>query len=513
VNAKLRRQLRRRNKRLAKRIDKREGQFRTPMINPAAAKYELAERQQAVSCGGIATITELVKKLDLRKELNRAAPVFKINAPYDEADHIFNIAFNLLTGGTCLEHLEIRRNDEAYLDALGAVRIPDPTTAGDFCRRFDGTKLLHVMQGINRVRRRLWQLQPAEFRKQATIEADGTMVETCGEKKQGIGMNYKGQWGYHPLVVTLAETQEVLYLANRSGNRPSHEGAAFYFDLAIEQCRQAGFEKITLRGDTDFALTENFDAWDDEGVEFVFGLDAMPNLVEIAESLENTAWKPLKRDRTLTPIDKRRARRPNHKEAFVEEKRYRNLRLAGEAYAEFDYQPGNCSRSYRVVVLRKDIDVKQGQQLLINEIRYFFYITNAKPSELPARQVIRAANKRCDQENTIGQMKACHALVAPLDSLESNWAYMLFASLAWTLKIWCGLMVLERGREEQRNEQRTLRNRLLRMEYGTFLNAFIQIPAQLIRTARRLKYRLLTYRPSVDWLLVLHEHVCRPLRC
>lgn len=290
MNTKLRRQLRKRNRRLAKRIDKSTGDFRSPMIKPVRSTYELAEKQQAVACGGIATIMELIKQVGLRTEINRAAPVFKVYAPYDEADHVFNIALNLMAGGTCLEHLETRRNDEAYLDALGAVRIPDPTTAGDFCRRFNSQQLLMLMQGINRSRQLVWKQQPQGFLKQATIEADGTMVESCGQKKEGIGMNYKGQWGYHPLVVSLAETQEVLYLANRQGNRPSHEGAAFYFDLAIEQCRKAGFEKITLRGDTDFALTENFDRWDDEGIEFVFGIDAMPNLVELADSLENTQW-------------------------------------------------------------------------------------------------------------------------------------------------------------------------------------------------------------------------------
>lgn len=481
------------------------------MINPPAAKYELSEKQQAVSCGGIGTIMELVKQVELRKEINRAAPVFKIHAPYDEADHVLNIACNLLAGGTCLEHLEIRRNDEAYLDALGAVRIPDPTTAGDFCRRFTEHDLLKLMQGINRARQRVWKQQPDEFRKQATIEADGTIVETHGEKKEGIGLSYKGQWGYHPLVVTLAETQEVLYLANRSGNRPSHEDAAFYFDLAIKQCQDAGFEKILLRGDTAFSLTENFDRWDDEGIKFVFGMDAMPNLKEIAESLEKTEWKELRRGKAAAKNC--RSRRPNHKEAFVEEKGYQNFKLAGEAYAEFDYRPGNCSRSYRVVVVRKDIDVKQGQNLLFNDTRYFFYITNEKRSEKPARKVIRDGNERCDQENTISQLYACHALAAPLDNLESNWAYMLISSLAWTLKVWSGLMIRESGREEQRQEQRKLRHRLLRMEFGTFLNAFIQIPAQIIRSSRRLRYRLLTYRPLVDSLLLLHEHICRPLRC
>lgn len=511
MNAKLRRQCRRRKRRLLRRIDKREGKIRTPMIDPPRAKYELAERRQAVACGGLGMILELIRQTDLRREINRAVSVFQVYAPYDEADHVLNIALNLLTGGTCLEHLELRRNDEAYLDALSAPRIPDPTTAGDFCRRFDGFKTLLLLQGIHRARRTVWKRQPKEFFRQATIEADGSMVETRGEKKQGIGMNYKGQWGYHPLVVSLAETREVLYLANRPGNRPSHEQAAFYFDLAIDECRQAGFEKIRLRGDTDFSLTENFDRWDQGGVEFVFGMDAMPNMVEMAEKLDESAWTKLRRTRRTT--NETRAKRPNHKEAFVREKGYKNLQLRGEAYAEFDYRPTKCSRDYRVVVVRKTIDVEQGQQRLFDEVRYFFYVTNAPRSELPARSVIVSANRRCDQENTIAQLKACGALAAPLDSLASNGAYMAMASLAWTLKCWCGLMIRPGGRQCQRVEQESARRCVLRMEFATFLNAFMQVPAQIIRTARRLVWRLLTYRPSVDLLLLMHQQIRRPLRC
>jgi hypothetical protein len=481
------------------------------MIKPPKATYQLAEKQQAVSCGGMGMIMELVKQVGLRQQINRAVPIFKVYAPYDETDHVLNIALNLLTGGTCLEHLEIRRNDEAYLDALGAVRIPDPTTAGDFCRRFSSAQLLNLMQAINGSRQTVWKQQPREFFEVATIEADGTMVETYGEKKQGMGMNYKGQWGYHPLVVTLAETGEVLYLANRSGNRPSHEGSAFYFDLAIQQCRQAGFRKIVLRGDTDFALTEHLDRWDSEGVEFVFGFDAMPNLEALADSLETTAWKPLRRESPRKPTS--RAKRPNHKEQFVEDKGYQNKKLRYESYAEFDYRPTKCSRTYRVVVVRKEIDVMSGQQLLFDADRYFFYITNASRRAAPARKIVSASNRRCNQENTISQLKACGALTAPLDNLESNWAYMLIASLAWSLKVWSGLMIRQHGRQAQRSEQKQVRERVIRMEFATFCNAFMQLPAQLIRTSRQLIYRLLTYRPSVDELLLMQAHIRRPLRC
>jgi hypothetical protein len=510
VNANLRRQLRKRNQILRNRIDKRKSSCSIPAIRPSVTKLELSEKSRAISCGGIAMIMPLLKQLELRKNVNEYAPVFKVHAPYDEADHIFNIALNLLAGGTCLDHLEIRRTDEAFLDAIGAARIPDPTTAGDFCRRFDASKILDLMKGINQSRMIAWRQQPDDFFDQATIEADGTMVETEGQKKEGIGMNYKGQWGYHPLVVTLAETQELLYLENRSGNRPSHENAAKYFDLAIADCREAGFRKIVIRGDTDFALTANFDRWDDAGVEFSFGTDASQKLTEIADSLEESQWNPL--DRSKQASEKPRQKRPNYKEKFVEQKGYENQKLRSEWYAEFNYQPGKCDRNYRVVVVYKEIDVMSGQEFLFEKDRYFFYITNACPNDKPARQVVAAGNKRCNQENTISQLKACHALEAPLGDLNSNWAYMVIASLAWNLKCWSGIMVRVTGNKHHRAKQCAVRRRIIKMEFATYLNTLIQIPAQVIRSARTLTLRLLTYRDSVDCLMMLHDHISRPLR-
>jgi hypothetical protein len=497
------------------RIDKANWSGASPMIRPPAIKYELAEKQQAIAAGGIGVLMELCKTIGLRKEINAAIPLFKLHLPYDETDHVLNIAMNLISGGNCLEHLEDRRCDEAYLNAMGAERIPDPTTAGDFCRRFGEHNILQLMSAFNRIRERVWKQQPDEFFDCAVIEGDGTQVETSGEKKQGIGINYKGQWGYHPLIITLANTREPLFIVNRSGNRPSHEHSAFFFDLAVDRCRKAGFRKVLLRGDTDFSLTENFDRWDDDGVEFIFGLDAMPNLVKIAQSLDKSAWKPMKRRRNETKkSSKRRRKRPNYKEQVVVANKYLNKHLVRESIAEFDYQPGKCDRTYRVVVLHKEVQVTRGQLRLFDkeEPVYFFYITNTTKRSQPTRKVVIGANQRCDQENNISQLKQC-ALAAPLDNLLSNWAYMVIASLAWSLKVWSGLMIKPSGRAERKAEQKSLKQKIISMDFSTFRDRIVMVPAQIIRRGRRLVYRLLSYRPSVDVLMLLDANVRRPLQC
>src|SRR6516225_5056313 len=211
------------------------------MMTATNIHYEPAPRTRGLSAGGIGAILLLAQKVGLIQEIDRKLHLLKRHLPYHESDHVLNIAFNLLAGGRRFEHIELRRNDEVYLDALGAVRIPDPTTAGDFCRRFREADVLDLMGAINAARLRVYAQQPADFFGEAIVDIDGTLVATDAECKEGVDIAYDGTWGYHPLVVTLANTGEPLFLANRSGNRPSHELAASFIDRSATLCRCAGF--------------------------------------------------------------------------------------------------------------------------------------------------------------------------------------------------------------------------------------------------------------------------------
>jgi hypothetical protein len=482
-----------RKRRIAYRLrDRAWSEQPRPMLGARNIHYELAERDRGLGEGGIGVMHLLARRVGLMERIDRELHVLKRHLPYHESDHVLNLAYNILCGGTCPQDLELRRNDEVYLDALGAERIPDPTTEGDFCRRFQAADVETLMDAINETRIEVWKQQPAEFFDEAVIDLDGSLAPTYGECKEGMALSYKGEWGYHPLIVSLANTQEPLYLVNRSGNRPSHENAWPYADGSIELCRRAGFRKVLLRGDTDFTQTHQLDGWDAQGVRFLFGIDAMPNLVEIAQRLEKSAWKPLERKAKYVVQTQPRRRPENVKERIVVEKGYENIKLVGEQVAEFPYRPTACRTTYRVVVLRKNLSVEQGEQVLFDDIKYFFYLTNDRAS--PCDALVAQANGRCNQENLIEQLKnGVFALRMPVDNLVSNWAYMVMASLAWTLKAWFALLLPDEGRwkEKYRREKQSV----LSMEFKKFVNAFVRVPALVVRGGRRLVFRLLSWNP------------------
>ena len=473
-------------------------------------QYEHSDRVRGLASGGIGAMHHLAQHTGLVAAIDRHVEVLKVHLPYHESDHVLGIAYNVLCGGTCLQDIELRRQDEVYLDALGAQRIPDPTTAGDFCRRFDEATIEALQAAINETRVRVWRAQPAAFFEEAIIDADGTLAETTGQCKEGMDIAYTGVWGYHPLVVSLANTQEPLYLVNRSGNRPSADGAAERFDQAHRLCREAGFRRITFRGDTDFSQTAHLDRWDAAHVRFVFGYDARANLLREADALPARAWTRLERRPPSAVQTEPRERPVNVKEATIVARAFKNLRLEAEAVAEFPYQPAACTTPYRMVVVRKNISVEQGDQRLFDQIRYFFYLTN--DHETPAAEIVFLANDRCNQENLIDQLK--HGVAAtrmPVDTLLSNGAYMVMAALAWTLKAWFALRLPETGRWAARYAAE--KAAVLRTEFKVFLHAFIRIPVQIVRTSRRLVFRLLAWNPWQAVFLRGFDHCRAPLRC
>jgi hypothetical protein len=510
-----------RKRRLVRRLDKFNfpDDLDRPVLRAMNIQYELAERSVGTSYGGIGLVHQLVRELGLAREIDCRVHLFKVHLPYHESDHVLNLAYNALCAGSCLQDLELRRQDEAYLNALGAERIPDPTTAGDFCRRFRREDLGDLQRAIDAARLKIWARQPASFFARAVIEADGTLVETGAECKQGIDISYKGVWGYHPLVLTLANTGEVLRLINRPGNRPSHEGAAEQFDECVALCRKAGFREILLRGDTDFSQTQHLDRWHEQGVKFLFGYDSKGNLEVLADDLPDSAWKPLVRPPRYDVKTSPRARPERVKQRIVEERGFTDIRLEDEEVAEIPYRPAACKHTYRLIIVRKNLTVNEPrEQRIFPDYKFFFYITN-EPEPTPESdtgatpsECVFSANDRCHQENQLAQLYSARALHAPVNDLLSNEAYMLMTSLAWNLKLWLALRLPDTpGRWSARHQAEKVK--LLKIEFRTFVNAWMRLPCQIIKTGRKLVYRLLAWNEWQGVFFRLAEQLCRPLRC
>ena len=481
--------LAKRKRKISKKLNKRNWSHQNrPMLSGGNICYDIDGRHKAIANGGIGNIHQLANRSGLVDEINSRIKLLKRHLPYHESDHVLNIAYNFLSGGACLQDIDLLRNDEAWLDALGAKIIPDPTTAGDFLRRFEENDIIELMETKNSIRRKIWQRQPGVFRKEAIINVDGTISPTTGEHKQGMDISYDGQWGYHPLVVSLANSREPLYIVNRPGNVPSHTDSARWIDKSLDLVCDS-FEKVRLRGDTDFSLTSHFDKWDQRCM-FIFGMDARANLTKIANALDPSDWQVLEKKPRYQVKTKPRRRRENVKQQVVKKRKFKKVHTEAEHIAQFAYRPGKCNRSYRMIVLKKTLTVTKGNLNLFDDIRYFFYITNdwKKSSET----LVRFYRGRADHENDIEQLKnGIRALQPASDTLLSNWAYMAIVSLAWDLKAWYGLLL----------PYRAMGLAITRMEFKRFINMAIRIPCLVIKTGRRIVYRFVGYNAHLKHVI------------
>lgn len=468
----------------------RNGSFVSPDYN---VDYQVSQRVRGTSYGGVAAMMELARATGLADAIDAHVSVLAEHRPYKESDHVLALVAAVLAGGSCPEDVRRLRQDPEFLDSLGMKRFPDSTTSGDFLRRFEECDVEDLMTaGLAMTEQVLTNKLSPQERKLGIIEGDGTLAPTDAQCMEGIDYcGYKRQWGYAPLLISLANTQQPLCIVNRPGNAASSHDAAKYFDIAANSMLRV-YDRVVLRGDTDFSQSKYLDGWHETGrIDFVFGYDACPALVARAEGLNEGAFKELKRPAPYEVKTTARKKPERVKDQIVAERGYRTLRTVREDVAEFDHRPVACNRAYRMVVVRKQIEVTEGQLELEPITRCFFYITNMR--ELPAEQIVFHANKRCNQENLIAQLKGqVHALTPVSNTLVSNWAWMVITSLAWTLKSWFALFA----------DDSAERTRLLGMEFRTFINLLLALPVQIVRTCRRTILRIIGgHLPSISTFL------------
>lgn len=444
-------------------------------------RVDLDRRGNTTPYGGLALAVLLGVKLGLARAMDRCCRLLKIHLPFTESDHVLTHAYNLFVGGSCIQDIENLQHSEAVRTLLGACRIPDPTTAGDFLRRFGKRDLADLQEGIDEARVRAWKHMPRRFHRVATIDIDSTIKEVYGECKQGADFSYNRKWSYHPLLVTMAETGECLRSINRPGNVGSAEGSEKALREVFELvCPRFG--RVYLRGDSKFCRRTIVSLCEDPRyrVRFAVIKEKSPNLERIADSLPETAWQPFSLRSERQPVAKhrkKRRKRPRYRRRLAEKRRYRDLQTVKQWVTEVPYSLTNCQGTFRLVIRRQEIEERDRQGQLWQLLAYSFFLTNIPKEEMTPAEIIRFAYGRCNQENAIEQAKnGLHGLRMPTGTLLANSAYLLAAQIAWCLRAWLSLLALP--------------NDTSRWEWKWFRQAFVYVSAKIVWAAKTALVRI-----------------------
>jgi len=466
-----------------------------PVFRQRSVGAETLQRQPVTADGGLALAHHLAMRLGLDRSINRHLHLLRFHLPYHESDHVLTHAYNLFVGGRDIEDIQSLQHSPAVKNLLGACRVPDPTTAGDFLRRLGPEDLDALQRAIDEVRIKVWRKMPRSERRSITLDMDSSFKKVYGVCKQGAEFSYQKQWSYHPLLFTLAETAEPLRLVNRPGNRPSAEGAAELLGLCLKMLTE-NFDEVFLRGDSKFSERAILRQAVEHHALFAIVQQMDLPIWGAAFHLPEAAWKPLRAkpgSRFHPTSGCIRRKRVRHRSRIARRRGYRTLSTVREWVAEIPYTLEGFDRPLRLVFKRQWI--REDRQLSFQtHYEYRAVITNIPRWRMSPSAIVHFAYGRCNQENAIEQAKnGLAAMRMPTGQLRANGAFLLAAEIAWCLRAWLSLLALPR-------ETRT-------WEWGWFRRAFVHAPAVIIRRAHSAVVRFHASHRFAAYLLAASERL------
>ena len=445
-------------------------EFRSPKL------HARVESSESTALGGLALAVGLIGRLRVAQSIDERVSLLHSRRPHHESDHVLTHVYNLFVGGSAIEDIADLQQSEPVRRMLGAARIPDPSTAGDFLRRFDRKSIAALDEAIDEAQERVWKRRYGT-RKRALgiVDLDSHVRHVYGNQKEGADFTYKGGFGYHPLVISLAETQECLRLVNRSGNKTSAEGAAQELAGLVPMLTDR-FERVLVRGDSAFARQDIFDVCDESGLHFAMVSGTQQNFAALAEGLDERSWRPFRAtEETSSHGRKTRRRGRNLRRLRARRRGKRDLKLEKQWLAEIDYTPARSAKTYRLIIRKQRIEESE-QGELFELWRYRYVLTNL-PRSVSTEEVVRQTYRRCDQENVIEQLQSgVAAMRMPTGGFLANYAHLVCARLAHNLKSWLAMLALPRE--------------VMRWEWKRFRKAFVYVAATVVRSARQNILRL-----------------------
>lgn len=481
---------------------------------------EVEESPSSTPYGGLVLAVAFLKQFMVAESIDSRVSVLKQHQPYHESDHVLALALNLYVGGTCLEDLSNLQHSEGVRRMLGACRIPDPTTAGDFLRRFDEDanpgSLAALRQSVDEIQCAVWQASASTKRTKKNkgrhksqkniqsleaIDIDAHLKPVYGVQKEGADFSYKGQWSYKQLLITRARTSESLAVRNRPGNVKDADGAAEVLDEVLgNACSHLG-PTLVVRGDSAFDQADMRAVCESRGVYSAIVAREFKDRQSIAMSVPESSWKPFRTRAARTAEQRKRAknrgrrrRKPNRKRQRALERGYNNKRLLGQWITEVPYQPAGSKKTYRLVLRRRLIEHSEGQLVLFKEYEYRYVLTDLPHDLASTRDVVDLTYERCDQENLVEQMGSGIAgWRMPVREFAGNCAWLEIARLAWNLGKWIAMLALP--------------DEVVRWEWKRFRQAFVYVAAEVVKRSRQTWVRFSDAHRFLDLIQLAHQRL------
>lgn len=472
--------------------------FRMPRTH-----VEVDDRSEVTPYGGVALATEFIRRFKVAERIDRNVKVFRVHLPYRESDHVLAQTLNLYVGGTCIEDVANLQHSEAVRRIIGACRIPDPTTAGDFLRRLheEEHQLPGLRQAVDEVQAEVWRrLRRGRGKRDeawSIVDVDGHVKPLYGVQKEGAEF-YKSIWCYQPLIVSLAGTGECLAIRNRPGNVRSSDGTAAVLDTVLPRVRERG-GRMLVRGDSDFDRGDVRAACDRAGAYFAFVGREFTDRPKLVEKIDDAQWKPFRTrahrelvERRKRPSFAPRRKKPNRRRQCARARNFKEKQLVKQWLAEVD-QIDATGKPYRLVIRRQLIEHREGQRFLFEEYRYRYIVTSL-PASVSTQDVVDLTYERCDQENVIEQLgSGLAAWRMPVAEFDGNSAWLEIARLAWNLGKWIAQLALP--------------PEVVRWEWKRFRQAFVYVAAQVIRRSRQIVLRLSAAHRWYQLLVAAHQQL------
>ena len=475
-----------------------------PVMTLPKQHLDAVDDAPVTSFAGLTLFITFAAAFNLKDRINESLSFFKRWLPYSEADHVLSIAANLYVGGEHLEDMAELQHSEAVLRMFGACRLPDPTTEGDFLRRFETAgegSVEALRRTVDGVEEAVWKKLRKRVGKRgrkmplATVDLDGHIKESLGVQREGADFSYDGRFGFQPLAITLAQTGEALALLNRPGNGRSSDGVAEKLDEVLPRLKPF-FESILVRGDSDFDRADIRAVCTKHSVNFAFvgRDDSSHGRTREAMMIEEELWRPFRsraerqqEERRQRPGYKARKKKPNRRRQKARERGYKELYQARQWVTEVDFDPEGEEATHRLVIRRQLVEHREGQVHLFDEYRYHFIVTDL-PLEMGMTAVVDETYKRCDQENIIEQLgSGVAAWAMPVREYLGNCAWLEMARLAWNIGKWIAALALPRE--------------VSRWEWKRFRRAFVLVVAEVVKGGRQIRTRI--SRGHRHWSLMI----------